>query len=156
MTRSNERSPIKDRPLRQAGQSLEEERAAIWDDKLEPTALMAVCFVAIAFVDWWRYWINVPPNPWLFSGVALVMLMFAAWRIRRYLPRLRAIRQGIEGEKVVGQFLERLRERGYHVFHDVVGPTFNVNHCVDRPRRHLHGRDEDLEQAEQRRCARDG
>lgn len=133
MSRSNERSPIKDRPLRQAGQSLEEERSAIWDDQLEPAALMALCFVAIAFLEWWRYWTGAPPKPVLFSVVASLFVAFAAWRIRRRLPRLRALRQGIEGEKVVGQFLERLRERGYHVFHDVVGPTFNVDHVLIGP-----------------------
>ena len=133
MAKTDNRSPIKDKPLRLPGQSLDEERAAIWDDKLEPYALLALCFVAIAFLEWWRAWTHVPPAPVFFSIVALVMVSFAAWRIWRSLPRLRAIRQGIEGEKAVGQFLERLRESGYHVFHDVVGPTFYVDHVLVGP-----------------------
>ena len=43
------------------------------------------------------------------------------------------MRQGIDGEKVVGQFLERLRESGYQVFHDVVGTAFNVDHVLIGP-----------------------
>lgn len=39
-------SPIKDRPLRQAGQSLKEERRALFADKLEPYLLIAVCLLA--------------------------------------------------------------------------------------------------------------
>ena len=129
----DERSPIKDRPLRHPGQSLEEERTALWEDKLEPAAIEAVCFVVIAGLEWLRAWTHFPPSPWLFTAVALVFVGLAAFRIWRYRPKLRAIRQGIEGEKVVGQFLERLRERGYQVFHDVVGPAFNVDHVLIGP-----------------------
>ena len=133
MTRPNERSPIKDRPLRNPGQSLEEERAAIWDEKLEPAAIMALVFVIVAMLEWVRWWRDLPPVPVLYSLVALILIAFATWRFRRHLPRLRAIRQGIQGEKAVGQFLERLREQGYQVFHDVVGPTFNVDHVLIGP-----------------------
>jgi hypothetical protein len=43
------------------------------------------------------------------------------------------LKQGIEGEKVVGQFLERLRESGYHIFHDLIGSGFNVDHVLIGP-----------------------
>ncbi len=133
MNHSNKRSPIKDRPLRHAGQSLEEERTAIWDDKLEPFALLALFFVMMALLEWWKWWMDQPPEPYLYSGAAALFIALAAWKFRRHRPRLHAIRQGLEGEKVVGQFLERLRVHGYQVFHDVVGPTFNVDHVLIGP-----------------------
>ncbi len=40
------------------------------------------------------------------------------------------LRQGRDGEIAVGQFLERLREGGAQVFHDICGPGFNVDHLV--------------------------
>lgn len=40
------------------------------------------------------------------------------------------MKQGRDGERVVGQFLESLRESGCHVFHDIVGDSFNVDHVV--------------------------
>ncbi|MBE0548059.1 MAG: NERD domain-containing protein [Rubrivivax sp.] len=43
---------------------------------------------------------------------------------------MRALRQGAEGERAVGQFLDRLRGDGYQVFHDVLGEGFNVDHVV--------------------------
>ena len=46
---------------------------------------------------------------------------------------MRALRQGIEGERTVGQFLERLREQGYQVFHDLLGDGFNVDHVLVGP-----------------------
>lgn len=53
--------------------------------------------------------------------------------MRRALPALRNLRQGLEGERAVGQFLERLREQGYHVYHDVIGSGFNVDHVLIGP-----------------------
>jgi hypothetical protein len=49
------------------------------------------------------------------------------------LPRLRALKLGRDGEKAVGQFLEKLREQGYRVFHDLVGDGFNVDHVLIGP-----------------------
>jgi hypothetical protein len=53
----------------------------------------------------------------------------------RTVPHLRSLRLAAEDEKAVGQFLEGLRERGYRVFHDVVGDGFNVDHVRIGPAR---------------------
>ena len=74
--KSDSTSPIKDPPLRLPGQSLMEERARIWDDKVEPWALMAVFMIALAALEWVRFYRNDRFNPWLFSAVAAV-----AWRL---------------------------------------------------------------------------
>ena len=123
------RSPIKDKPLRAPGQSLQEERDAIWEDKLEPWLLLAAFVFALALWEWFRYFRPMPPQPWLMSACAVGVLGFAAWRLRRHRPRI-GVRQGIEGEKAVGQFLDRLRGDGYHVFHDVQGDGFNIDHVL--------------------------
>lgn len=41
--------------------------------------------------------------------------------------------KGLEGELVVGQFLERLRADGFTVFHDVIGAGFNIDHVLIGP-----------------------
>ncbi len=127
------RSPLKDRPLRLPGQALAEEHERLWDDKLEPLLLWALIMVVIAGLEWWRAWTKSPPSPWLFTVVAIGAIAWAGWRLFKALPRLRALRQGIDGERVVGQFLERLREQGYQVFHDVQGQNFNLDHVLIGP-----------------------
>lgn len=127
------RSPIKDKPLRLPGQSLEEQRRKLVEEKLEMPLLLAVVFAVFAAMEWWRYFSKQPPSPVVFTVVAVLFIGFAAWRIWRTRPRLRALKQGIEGEKAVGQFLERLREGGYQVFHDVIGGGFNVDHVLIGP-----------------------
>ena len=127
------RSPLKDPPLRTPGQSLREERARLLDDKLEPPFFLALFFAALAGLEWYRSFVPTPPMPWLYTFAAIVALAFAAWRLRRYRPLLRSLRQGLEGELVVGQYLEGLRASGYRVFHDVVGDGFNIDHVLIGP-----------------------
>lgn len=132
MTEST-KSPIKDKPLRHAGQSLEEERRLLISDKIETPLLMALVFVVLAFLEWWRYWQNMKPSPVLFTISAVVFVLWSAWKVWRIRTRLRALAQGIEGEKAVGQFLERLRSKGYDVFHDIVATGFNIDHVLIGP-----------------------
>jgi Nuclease-related domain len=127
------RSPIKDKPLRLPGQSLDEERRAIWDDKVEAWAIIAVVLLLLAGWEWFRYFRPMPPQPWLLSLVALGAMGFAALRIARLRPKLRALKQGAEGERAVGQFLDRLRGDGYQVFHDVLAEGFNLDHVLIGP-----------------------
>ena len=127
------KSPIKDKPLRLPAQSLEEERAALLSDKVGSRLAWAGGMLFLAGWEWIRYWQPRPVNPWLMTAAAIGVCIYVAFRIYRLLPRLRTLRQGIEGEKVVGQFLERLREQGYQVFHDLVGEGFNVDHALIGP-----------------------
>jgi hypothetical protein len=115
------------------GQSLEDERTAIWDDKLEPWLLLAVVFIVLAGLEWARSFYPAPPQPWLMSISAAAVAAFAAWRVIRLRPRLRALRLGIDGERAVGQFLDRLREQGYQAFHDVLADGFNLDHVLVGP-----------------------
>ncbi len=125
------RSPLKDKPLRVPGQSLQQEWQDLWDDKVVPWMLMALLFIMLAVLEWFRSWRALPPSPWTVTLAAAGLTAFAAWRTFKWLPRLRALRQGMDGERAVGQFLERLREQGYQVFHDVPGEGFNLDHvCI--------------------------
>jgi hypothetical protein len=127
------RSPIKDRPLRQPGQSLDEERRSLIIDKIDPWAAIATFMVILAGLEWWRYLKQLSFNPILFSFAALLVVAGFAWRVVSLRPKLRALHQGREGERAVGQFLERLRGDGYQVFHDIVAPGFNIDHVLIGP-----------------------
>ena len=127
------RTPLKDKPLRNPGQSVEEEHRKLFEDKLEPFLLTALLFALLAGFEWYRYLAEARLNPILLSMVALLGVLIAARQFFRIRPQLQALRLGAEGEKAVGQFLERLRADGYQVFHDVVGSGFNVDHVLVGP-----------------------
>lgn len=126
------RSPLTDKPLRNPGQSIEEQRQTLIDKALEPV-LMAGLLAVMAALEWHRYYFPRPPSPKLFTALAVLAVGYAGFRVWRVLPKARALRQAMEGERAVGQFLERLRQDGYQVFHDVVGSGFNVDHVVIGP-----------------------
>ena len=132
MQQSN-RSPLKDRPLRLPGQSTAEQLEKFVDDRIHTPSLLATLFVAIAAMEWWRWYKPFPPQPVIFSIIAAVATAFAGWRFWRTRPAIRALRLGIEGERAVGQFLESLRSRGYRVLHDVLGEGFNIDHVLIGP-----------------------
>lgn len=127
------KSPLKDKPLRSPGQSLEEERSKIFEDQVEAPALYALFFFALAMMEWSRYIWDRPPYPIPFTIITGLLFVFVFRRISKVRRRIRALKQGIEGEKAVGQFLERLRENGYQVFHDLIGTGFNVDHVLIGP-----------------------
>lgn len=108
----SDRSPIKDKPLRGPGQSLEERRRFLLESKFETWAFISAFLVALAVFEWFRHIRPTPPQPWLLTTCAVGMLGFTAWRYWRIRPQMRQLRQGMEGQKVVGQFLERLRSGG--------------------------------------------
>jgi len=131
--KSATRSPITSRPLRLPGQSVSEERSRILEDKLLLPLLVAVLLFLMAALEWWRYLVPQRPNPWVMSIAALVAIGYLAWQVMRWRPQLKRLRQALDGERVVGEYLERLRADGYQVFHDLVGEGFNVDHVIVGP-----------------------
>ncbi|WP_187272304.1 nuclease-related domain-containing protein [Zeimonas arvi] len=130
---SESRSPLKDKPLRLPGQSVDEQRRKLIENEFEIPVLVALLLTLLAGFEWWRDHVAAPPAPRLMTAVALVAVAAAAWRFHRLRPRLHALRLAAEGEKAVGQYLEGLRVSGYRVFHDVVGIGFNVDHVLIGP-----------------------
>jgi hypothetical protein len=124
------RSPLKESPLRVPGQSLDDEQARLIDDVLLPYMLFPGAFWIVALIEYMLSVLHAPHQPVLFGAGALIFTAIAAWKIRHMLPTVRALRQGRDGERVVGQILEELRADGAFVFHDVPADEFNLDHVL--------------------------
>jgi hypothetical protein len=124
------RSPLKDRPLRTPGQSCDERRRQIFDDKLELPIIAASAATVLTGLEVWRTYSNQPPQPWIYALFAFVTIAILGLRIRRFVPEMRQLQLAADGEKAVGQFVEKLRVDGYEVFHDIPAESFNVDHVV--------------------------
>ena len=130
MNKPHKRSPLKSKPLRVAGQSLDEAIQKLWDDEInEAVALIAVMVVIVA-IEWWRAFYNSPPQPILMTITASVVVAWALRKVFKARPKLQQLRLGRDGERAVAEVLERMRESGFRVFHDIVGPSFNVDHVL--------------------------
>lgn len=124
------RSPLKSKPLRNPGQSLDEEIQRVIDERaMAPYAAIVVLW-AIAVIEWFAVWRELPRQPWAFTVAALIGTGWLAHRLFRLRRKVRALRLGRDGERAVGQFLEGLREGGARIFHDVPGEGFNLDHVV--------------------------
>lgn len=132
-TSPDTRSPLKDKPLRNPGQSLREQRFDLFYDKLLGPAMVVMMLVLYALLEWWRYLFPSPPSPWVFTIIAAMGGLYVIFQARKVWPRIKAMKLAEDGEKAVGQFLEGLRHDGYYVFHDIVGQDFNVDHVVIGP-----------------------
>jgi hypothetical protein len=127
---STRESPLRDRPLRAPGQSLQEYIDGELSEKFDSYALMSVAFVAIALYDWVRYALDEPIRPLITTVVALVLLSWSIFRIRRLRKKLNRAKLGRDGERIVAEILDRLRETGAVIFHDIKAQGFNVDHVV--------------------------
>lgn len=127
------RSPLKAPPLRYPGQSLDAEIRRLTDDKLLDALLPAMILTVMAALEWLYWWKPIRPSPLFYTLTALLYIAYAAYRfvtLRRQVRRLKLAR---DGERVVGQYLDLLRAKGYQVFHDLIGENFNVDHALIGP-----------------------
>ncbi|HEY7532051.1 MAG TPA: nuclease-related domain-containing protein, partial [Nitrospiraceae bacterium] len=124
------KSPLKDLPLRNPGQSLGEEIQRSLDEDGMPFFFASMACLIFAAVEWLRYFRPSSTSPWVMTAIAVLMVSYSVIRLFRMRSRIRNLRLGMEGEKVVGQSLEELRANGAAIFHDVPAKGFNVDHLV--------------------------
>jgi hypothetical protein len=127
---TNAGSPLKDNPLRNPGQGLDERIQQLLDDKALSYLWYAGGLSMVAMMEWVGYLTHSPRRPWLFSAFAILAIAWAAWRLIPLRKHIKHLKQGRDGERVVGQFLERLRADGAQIFHDVPGDDFNLDHVI--------------------------
>lgn len=127
------RSPLKASPLRQPGQSLDEEIHRIVDDKATTYLLILFCWLFLTLMEWSRWWFESPPRPILYTVLTVAVLAYVLRKLFVLRRQVQQLRLGRDGERAVGQYLEALRAGGYRVLHDLVGDGFNVDHVLIGP-----------------------
>ncbi|RWU09127.1 NERD domain-containing protein [Pseudidiomarina gelatinasegens] len=122
-------SPLTSKPLRNPGESLDHKIIDMLDKSVIHVLIIAVIVTTItqAWVAWYHQEIA---DPLILSIVLSPVILFSLVRIFFAVRESKRIKLGRDGEKVVGQFLERLRLDGAQVFHDIEGENFNLDHVV--------------------------
>lgn len=127
--------PFTEMPLRPPGESLRkriEELGDAFDTELGAT--MVLCIGATVLVTTLVFtksanWIVIA-----FVGFVQVFAAFMMWRnLRKLQTQLWSYRLGFDGERIVGEHLNRLMADGFEVFHDVPFDGFNIDHVIVGP-----------------------
>lgn len=124
------KSPLKTRPFRNPGQSLDEELSNLLYDGAIPYFVSASALFVLALMEWLGYLTSAPRHPILFTVLAGGAIAFLIVRVAQLRRSAWNLRLGRDGERLVGQSLEELRVIGAQVFHDVPGDGFNLDHIV--------------------------
>jgi hypothetical protein len=123
-------SPLKIKPLRLPGQTADDDIVRLREGALMDHLFAAGCVFLLASMEWFGYLMHTGRHPWAFTVLAVVTLGYVAPRIWRLKKNLKELKLGRDGEKIVGEQLECLREQGAQVLHDVPGEGFNLDHVV--------------------------
>jgi hypothetical protein len=131
--RRKTKSPLKERPLRTAGESLQEEAERFLDEYMLPFWMFATfCLIVVVF-EWVRWAFDGSFHPVLFTILGAVASAICLYKFFRGRQHLRDLRLGREGELTVAQMLDELRAYGFQVFNDIVGDGYNIDHVVVGP-----------------------
>lgn len=130
---NNKRSPLREKPLRYAGQSLDERINDVFLEQLFTYALIITFSVFLAVTEWVRFFSNTKPHPISVTIISLVMIAYSVWKFFLLKKELLPLKLGRDGEKIVAQELDVLKIQGYHIFHDIQAENFNVDHVVLSP-----------------------
>mgnify|MGYP003419092272 FL=1 len=133
MTQIKKHSPLKKSPLRNPGQSLDEKMQDVLYDDVYFYIIISAFLVLIAMTEWGRQIFDTPPYPLLWTFIAVISVGVSIMKGMEALRKIKNIKLGRDGEKIVGQSLEKLRAKGYLVFHDIDTGRGNTDHVLVGP-----------------------
>lgn len=97
--------------------------------------LVSIFLIIMAGMEWWRWYKETPPSPVFLSILAIGITIYSAVHIFLLFKTIKNLKLGRDGERVVGQLLESMREGGCKVLHDLQdwgskNNDFNIDHIV--------------------------
>jgi len=130
MKKEVSKSPIKVKPHRYAGQSIDEYIRKLIDNEVYPYLIFIAYLCGLTVYEWVRYFAALPPSPFIMSAVTAFFLIYGTYKFIKVRAKIKKLRQARDGELAVGQYLEGFRSSGGKVFHDVQGESFNIDHVL--------------------------
>jgi hypothetical protein len=124
------RSPLKDKPLRYVAQSADEAIDDLLNDKIFFYLVGATITIMSVINEWLRFYTPLEKPPILITIIGGLLCIICIYKIITHFKKLKNLKLGRDGERAVGQYLELFRESGCHVFHDIIGNSFNVDHVL--------------------------
>jgi len=112
---------------------LDEQIDRLVNDDAMSYALTAILAVMLAALEWIRWAAHLPPYPKMLTALAVPMVAYCTWRLVKIRRTLTHLKLGRDGERAVGEYLDRMRTAETRVLHDLLGDGFNVDHVLIAP-----------------------
>ena len=132
------RSPLKQPPLHNPGESLFEQRFDLMNDQILPYLLTAIMLIILSGYMWAIQLGWMPMQAGAFTVMTIGWCIYTFWKCKKVISQIRLINRGLAAEKAVGQFLEQFRAKNYAVFHDIPveagNKKFNIDHLLVGPK----------------------
>jgi hypothetical protein len=128
---NHKRSPVGEKHLHHAGQSLDEEIEIIQAIRICNFCLfLTVLSVVIYEVSHIYY--NLPANPLYTIFILCCFGIYVVYKERKLNEEVRIKKQGSDGEKEVAEILDNLKKQGCMVIHDIIfrEKHFNIDHVI--------------------------
>lgn len=123
-------SAASDKLLHFVGQSLRADYDRLFDDRFVAFLVLMITFWMVCIVAWVQKIAGHNPDPRFWTLLSLFVTAYGGFQIFRLRPQLRRLRKG---ERCVDEALDRIRAKGFSVFHDLPAPGFSVDHVVVGP-----------------------
>ena len=134
MSAETERSPLKAKPLRNPGDSVQDMVVDYAFGRLLPTLWLTALLWTLVLLAWIRDSTGWQPSTSLCFASAALMSVLCAAQLRAAQKRIGSLQLGRDGERLVGELLERrFAARGARVLHDIPGDGFNLDHVLITP-----------------------
>jgi len=136
-SKTKKRSPLKDRPLRHAGQSLDEQI-----EDLRDKALFYFFYPAFLIFYIAMQWMNktFPPtkssfsiSPYIGDLIFWGIIGYCVIKIFQISHKIKRLAMARDGEKIVAEGLQELMKQDATVLNDIQGDKFNIDHVVISP-----------------------
>lgn len=127
------KSPLKTKPLRQAGESVSDRFFDVFFDYGAPwisVGSSGILLITFAVLMFWSDPATIQHTMFVF-GIGAIAI--ALWKLRRFVSMARSLHLGAQGERAVADVLNDLAGSGYRAVHDLQFDNFNVDHVLVGP-----------------------
>lgn len=124
------KSPITRKTLNQAGESLKRAQLDLVHDRLLAPYLAVSVLWIVVVIEWIYAWADSRPSAVYLTAAAAILSAVFLWRLRSAWQVLKDLELSLEGERAVGEYLDRLRGLGLRVYHDIPGDSGNIDHVA--------------------------
>ena len=131
--KNNKKSPLKERPLHVAGQSLDD----LIQKNISEDTTMLFFLPGILIIMTVLTWLtrNSSPRylPLMMLIITIITTVYCTYKLIILWKKIKSLKLGRNGERIVAEIFDDLRSKGFVVFHDIVADNFNVDHVILTP-----------------------